>query len=61
MFHAITVPATVQGDLRARVREAIEQAFVDGFRRVLLAAAGLAGLAALTAAWTIPRTARGED
>jgi len=58
---AITVPATVQGDLRARVQEAIEQAFVDGFRRVLLAAAGLAGLAALTAAWTIPRTARGED
>jgi EmrB/QacA subfamily drug resistance transporter len=50
---ALEAPASAPVELRARVRTAVDEAFVDGFRRVMLVAAGLALLASLSAALLI--------
>jgi hypothetical protein len=39
--------------VQARVHAAVDAAFIDGFRRVMLVAAGLALLASLSTAWLI--------
>jgi EmrB/QacA subfamily drug resistance transporter len=49
----LEAPASAPPDVRARVHAAVDEAFVDGFRRVMLVAAGLALLASLSAAWLI--------
>jgi EmrB/QacA subfamily drug resistance transporter len=46
---ALEAPASAPPELRAGVRTAVDEAFVDGFRRVMLVAAGLALLASLSA------------
>ncbi|HKI01061.1 MAG TPA: MFS transporter [Thermoanaerobaculia bacterium] len=50
---AIEVPASVGEERQARVREAVDGAFLDGFRGVMLTAAVLALLASLSAWWMI--------
>ncbi len=49
----LEAPAAAPPDVRARVRTAVDEAFVDGYRRVMLVASGLALLASLSAAWLI--------
>lgn len=46
---AIEVPASLGEAQKSRAREAIDRAFLDGFRGVMLTAAGLAVLASLSA------------
>jgi EmrB/QacA subfamily drug resistance transporter len=50
---AIEVPASMGERQRSQVRAAIDEAFLDGFRGVMLTAAGLALLASLSAWWMI--------
>jgi EmrB/QacA subfamily drug resistance transporter len=50
---ALQIPAALDPGQRAAVRRAVEQSFLGGFRGVMLAAAGLALLAALSAWWKI--------
>ena len=50
---AIEVPSTVGEGQRSQVRAAVDGAFLDGFRGVMLTAAGLALLASLSAWWMI--------
>jgi EmrB/QacA subfamily drug resistance transporter len=47
---ALQAPASAPPEMRARVHTAVDEAFVDGFRTVMLVAAGLAVLASLSAA-----------
>jgi len=49
----LEAPASAPPAVRARVRTTVDEAFVDGFRRVMLVASGLAVLASLSAAWLI--------
>ena len=49
----LEAPASAPPEVRARVRTAVDEAFVDGYRRVMLVASGLALLASLSAAWLI--------
>ncbi|HEX4961723.1 MAG TPA: MFS transporter [Thermoanaerobaculia bacterium] len=44
-------PASAPAEEKARFRAAVKESFIDGFRRVMLTAAGLAVLASLSAAW----------
>jgi EmrB/QacA subfamily drug resistance transporter len=50
---ALEIPAGLAEPARARARSAVDGAFLDGFRGVMLTAAGLALLASLSAAWLI--------
>ena len=50
---AMEIPAGIGEAARAQARAAVEGAFIDGFRGVMLAAAGLAMLAALSGWWWI--------
>jgi EmrB/QacA subfamily drug resistance transporter len=50
---ALQIPAGWSEAARTRARSAVDHAFLDGFRRVMGAAAGLALLASLSAAWLI--------
>ena len=50
---ALEIPAGLGQPERARVRAAVDRAFLDGFRGVMLTAAGLGLLASLSAAWLI--------
>jgi EmrB/QacA subfamily drug resistance transporter len=52
---AIEVPQSVGTNLRAEIRQSIDNSFVAGFRLVMLTAAGLAVLSAATAWVTIKR------
>jgi hypothetical protein len=45
----------VPDDTAAALEQAIKRAFVDGFRLIMLVAAGLALASALSAAWLIER------
>src|SRR5919106_7065598 len=51
---AIEAPAGLPDGQRAAVRSAVEQAFLHAYRGVMLATAGLALLASLSAWWLIP-------
>ncbi len=55
---ALEAPASVDARTRGRIDAAVDEAFVDGFRTVMLAAAGLALLASASAAWGIRETGR---
>jgi len=50
---AVEIPAGLDEPARTQARTTIDRAFLDGFRGVMLAAAGLALLASLSAAWLI--------
>jgi MFS family permease len=50
---ALEIPASVSEPERTRIRSALDEAFLKGFRGVMLTAAGLAVLASLSAAWMI--------
>lgn len=50
---ALKIPAGIPEPLRTQARSAVDRAFLDGFRGVMWAAAGLALLASLSAAWLI--------
>ncbi|HZF12653.1 MAG TPA: MFS transporter [Thermoanaerobaculia bacterium] len=50
---AAPIPASLPAEQKAAVRRALDDAFVDGFRRTMLLSAGLALLAALAAAGLI--------
>jgi len=50
---AAEVPATVESALRVMLKQAINESFVAGFRRVAMVSAGLALLSALSAWWLI--------
>jgi len=50
---ALPVPASADAETKARIRAAVEESFVGGFRAVMLSAAGLALLASLSAALLI--------
>ncbi|HSF41113.1 MAG TPA: MFS transporter [Thermoanaerobaculia bacterium] len=52
---AIEVPPSVGEAQKKEVRRAIDEAFVSGFRRVMLTTAGLALMASLSAWWLIGR------
>jgi EmrB/QacA subfamily drug resistance transporter len=52
---ALPIPGSLDGSRRAAVHVAIEKSFLDGFRGVMLAAAGLALLASASAWWKIDR------
>jgi predicted MFS family arabinose efflux permease len=51
---ALTIPAALPDAQRAAIRTAVDEAFLDGFRGVMLAAAGLALLASVSAWRMIP-------
>jgi EmrB/QacA subfamily drug resistance transporter len=55
---ALAVPAGLPEPARAAARAAVDGAFLDGFRGVMLTAAGLALLASLSAAWMIRASPR---
>jgi EmrB/QacA subfamily drug resistance transporter len=50
---AMEIPAGIGEPTRAQARAAVDGAFLDGFRGIMLAAAGLALLAALSGWWLI--------
>jgi MFS family permease len=50
---ALKLPASLGEPERARIRSALDEAFLRGFRGVMLTASALALLAALSAAWLI--------
>jgi EmrB/QacA subfamily drug resistance transporter len=50
---ALEIPASLNEAERIRIRSALDEAFLKGFRGVMLTAAGLALLASLSAAWLI--------
>jgi len=49
----IQAPASASPQVKAQIHTAVGEAFVDGFRRVMLVAAGVAVLASLSSAWLI--------
>jgi hypothetical protein len=49
----VRIPAGLAAPARERTRSAVDGAFLDGFRGVMLTAAGLALLASLSAGWLI--------
>ena len=51
----LQAPASAPPQLRALIHTAVGEAFVDGFRRVMLVSAGLALLASLSSAWLIEK------
>jgi MFS family permease len=53
------VPAGLDAETAARVRRAIKESFVDGFRVAVIIAGGLSWLAALMAARHLPATPQG--
>lgn len=55
------VPDSISGDTANAVQQAIDIAFVQGYRTVSFIAAGLAWLSALTAALLIPRRLEPQD
>ena len=57
---ALEIPAGLPEPARTAARSAVDRAFLDGFRGVLLSAAGLALLASLSAAWLIRDSGRGS-
>jgi EmrB/QacA subfamily drug resistance transporter len=58
---ALPIPAGLPAPVESRARAAVDQAFLDGFRGVMLTAAGLAVLASLSAAWLIEGTDEDKD
>jgi len=50
---AIEIPASLDAGTRQRIRTAVDDSFVAGFRTVMVVAAGLALLASASAAWLI--------
>jgi predicted MFS family arabinose efflux permease len=50
---ALEIPAGLDAPARERIRSAVDGAFLDGFRGVMLTAAGLALLASLSTWWLI--------
>ena len=50
---AIEIPASLDAGTRQRIRTAVDDSFVAGFRTVMIVAAGLALLASASAAWLI--------
>jgi EmrB/QacA subfamily drug resistance transporter len=50
---ALAAPAGTDAEVGARIDAAVDRSFVDGFRAVMVAAAGLALLASASAAWLI--------
>ncbi len=56
---ALQAPAAAPPEVRARVHAAVDGAFLDGYRRVMLVAAGLALLASLSAAWLLSSSSPG--
>lgn len=57
---ALEIPSALAEPVRARVRSAVNTAFVEGFRGVMLTAAGLALLASLSAWWLIAAAPAGR-
>ncbi len=53
---ALEIPASLGEPVRARAEAAVDESFLDGYRGVMLTAAGLALLASLSAAWLIQRS-----
>lgn len=53
---ALEIPAGLSEPVRARAEAAVDEAFLDGYRGVMLTAAGLALLASLSAGWLIQRS-----
>jgi EmrB/QacA subfamily drug resistance transporter len=51
----LEIPPSLDEPARARIRSAVKEAFLDGFRGVMLTASGLALLASLSAWWWIGR------
>jgi len=49
----LTIPSSLPGPLQAQVRSAVSEAFLDGFRGIMLTASGLALLASLSSWWWI--------
>jgi hypothetical protein len=47
---SLELPATLEGETAAAVRAAVQQSFVEGFRKVMLATAAAAALSAIVAA-----------
>jgi hypothetical protein len=58
---ALPIPAGLPAPVKAEVQAAVDHAFLDGFRGVMLTAAGLAVLASLSAAWLIEGTDEDKD
>jgi hypothetical protein len=54
---ALEVPAALAEPARAQIRAAVNGAFLDGFRGVMLTASGLSLLASLSAWWLIRKRA----
>lgn len=52
---AIDIPASLPDEQRTAVRAAVAESFLGAYRGVMLASAGLALLASLSAWWMIPR------
>ena len=50
---AVEIPASLDAGTRQRIRTAVDDSFVAGFRTVMIVAAGLALLASASAAWLI--------
>lgn len=50
---ALEVPASLGEPARSRAEAAVDEAFLDAYRGVMLAAAGLALLASISAGWLI--------
>lgn len=57
---ALPIPAGLPEPARTQARSAVAHSFLDGFRGVMLAGAGLALLASLSAWWIIEGKARGK-
>jgi hypothetical protein len=50
---ALEIPAALGEPARTRIRSAVDEAFLSGFRGVMLTASALALLASLSAGWLI--------
>ena len=49
----LTIPSSLPGPVQAQVRSAVSEAFLDGFRGVMIVASGLALLASVSTWWLI--------
>ena len=58
---AVEIPAGLSGPARTRAQAMVQHAFLDGFRGVMLTAAGLALFASLSAAWLIRSVPQAGD